>query len=221
MFRQKAVTQSPLPLKQVDAWGVVVCCWLHMSRVAVLHFAQQSPVLLAITKVDEQMDRPQSTTAPPRAMDRLTPQLGAQRVRSVSLGAVDVARPPPSTSPAAQPLDKSADKALFPSAPGGLTGGAAAGLPTLSPKTKTQTWLADNASTTNACGWATRNGGIARARSDATATSDAHAAPLRRESVCSSSGSLKGWLGWTPLGRSDSSRLAAGWDKKRKVRFRD
>ena len=44
----------PNPVKQVDAVGVVFCCWLHMARVAILRFAQESPVLQAIAKADEQ-----------------------------------------------------------------------------------------------------------------------------------------------------------------------
>jgi hypothetical protein len=37
-------------LRQVDAWGVVVCCWLHLSRIAVVYFSQHSPVLQAFAK---------------------------------------------------------------------------------------------------------------------------------------------------------------------------
>ena len=49
-----AYMSMPNPVKQVDAVGVVFCCWLHMARVAILRFAQESPVLQAIAKADEQ-----------------------------------------------------------------------------------------------------------------------------------------------------------------------
>ena len=46
----KPKSQPTETLRQVDAWGVVVCCWLHLSRIAVVYFAQHSPVLQAFAK---------------------------------------------------------------------------------------------------------------------------------------------------------------------------
>ena len=42
---------------QVDSWGVVVCCWLHMSRVVIQRLAEKSPVLLGMSKADAQACR--------------------------------------------------------------------------------------------------------------------------------------------------------------------
>ena len=42
---------------QVDSWVVVVCCWLHMSRVVIQRLPDKSPVLLGMSKADAQACR--------------------------------------------------------------------------------------------------------------------------------------------------------------------
>jgi hypothetical protein len=85
-------------LAQVDEWGVVLCCWLHLSRLAVMYFARSSPVLLGMRKADEQAEKTGTRPAalpPPLPSATLRPEFSqswaptASRSRSLSLGASD------------------------------------------------------------------------------------------------------------------------------------